>query len=58
MRMICKQLTTKEMAYQMNVSDRTIEEYSKRLKEKTGAKNLVGIALYAVKNQIVRVHEL
>ena len=58
MKMICQQLTTKEMAYEMSVSDRTIEEYSKRIKEKTGAKNLVGIAMYAIKNQVVRMHEL
>jgi DNA-binding NarL/FixJ family response regulator len=58
MKMICRQLTTKEMASELCVSDRTIEEYSKRLKQKTGAKNLVGIAMFAIKNQVVRMHEL
>lgn len=58
MRLICKQLTTKEIADEMKMSTRTIEQYSHRLKEKIEAKNMVGIALYAIKNGIVSLNEI
>lgn len=52
-RLICLQLTNKEIASRMNVSTRTVEEYSHHIKEKIGAKNLVGIALYGIRNNLV-----
>lgn len=58
MKLICKQLTTKEIADQLFVSARTVEQHSHLIKEKIEAKNLVGIALFAVKNGIVGVHEI
>jgi two-component system, NarL family, response regulator NreC len=57
-RLICRQLTTKEMAHKMKISPRTIEEYSHNIKEKIDAKNTVGIALYALKNNIVSESEI
>lgn len=57
-RHICKQETTKEMAENLRISVRTVEEYSSRIKDKTGARNLVGIALFAIKNGIVALDEL
>ena len=58
MQFICQQLTTKEIAGTMKISPRTVEEYSRKIKEKIEAKNMVGIALYAVKNGIVSVNEI
>jgi len=58
MRYICIQLTTKEIADKMKISSRTVEEYSHNIKEKIEAKNLVGIALYAVKNHLVNLNEI
>ena len=52
-KLICDELTTKEIADKMKISTRTVEEYSQNVKEKIEAKNLVGIALYAIKNNIV-----
>ena len=52
MLLICKQLTTKEIARELFMSIRSVEEYSKRLKNKIDAKNIVGIALFAAKNNI------
>ena len=57
-RMICQQLTTKEIADQLHLSIKSIEYYSKNIKEKIDAKNMVGIALFAVKNDIVKLIEL
>lgn len=58
MKLICKQITTKEMADEMYMSTRTIEQYIHRIKEKIEAKNMVGIALYSIKNGIVGLHEI
>ena len=58
MKAICKQMTTKEIAYQLHLSEKTIEQYSKKIKEKIDAKNLVGIALYAIKNKIVGLKDI
>lgn len=57
-RLISFQLTTKEIAGKMNISTRTVEEYSRNIKEKIDAKNTVGIALYALKNNIVSASEI
>jgi DNA-binding NarL/FixJ family response regulator len=57
-RSICFQLTTKEIADKMKISPRTVEEYSHNIKEKIDAKNTVGIALYALKNNIVSASEI
>jgi len=53
-RLICKQLTAKEIAEHTGYSYRTVEDYCADIKKKTGAKNLVGIALYAVKHGIIK----
>jgi DNA-binding NarL/FixJ family response regulator len=58
MKLICRQLTSKEIAYQMKISARTVEEYSRLIREKIDAKNLVGIALFAIKNGIVGLNEI
>jgi DNA-binding NarL/FixJ family response regulator len=57
-RLISFQLTTKEIAGKMKISTRTVEEYSRNIKEKIDAKNTVGIALYAFKNNIVSASEI
>jgi DNA-binding NarL/FixJ family response regulator len=53
MKLICKELTTKEIASAMSLSIRTIEDYSKRIRGKIGCKNMVGIAIWAMRNKIV-----
>lgn len=58
MKLICVQLTTKEIADRMKISPRTVEEYSHNIRDKIDAKNIVGIALYALKNSIVNFSEI
>lgn len=55
---ICQQLTTKEIADKMNLSVKSIENYSRAIKEKTNAKNLVGIAMFAIKNGIIKSEDV
>jgi DNA-binding NarL/FixJ family response regulator len=49
-KMICKEYSTKEMADHLKLSQRTVENYRRRILEKTEAKNTVGIVVFAMKN--------
>ena len=57
-KMICKQKTTKEMADILKISVRTMENYRTAILDKTGAKNLAGVVLYALKNRIINRMEM
>lgn len=57
-RLICKQYTNKEIASNLKLSTRTVEEYRRCIQDKIKAKNAVGIALYAIINGIVKTSEL
>jgi len=48
--LICKESSNKEIAEQINLTIRTVEKYRERIHEKTGAKNVVGVVVYAIKN--------
>lgn len=52
MKLICKELTNKEIASELNLSVRTIEDYRERIIEKIDAKNSTGIVLFAIRNNI------
>jgi DNA-binding NarL/FixJ family response regulator len=58
MQLVCKQFAIKEIAAFMHLSTRTVEAYRQHLQEKTGARNIVGVALFAIINEIVKVCEL
>lgn len=51
--LICQEFTSKEIAEKLFISARTVEGHRRSLQDKTGARNLVGLVLYAVKNGIV-----
>ena len=50
--LICKELTNKEVANALSLSIRTVESYKENIQEKIGAKNVVGIAVYAMRNNL------
>ena len=54
----CTEMTYKEMADKMFVSVRTVEGYRDALCEKLDLKSRVGLAMYAIKNQIVNISSL
>lgn len=58
MQLICKQQSSKEIAGEMRLAVRTVENYRHHIQEKIGARNVVGIALFAVMNGIVQFSEL
>lgn len=55
LKLICQEFTTKEIAAFLNISIKTIEKYRERLLEKTGAKNLAGLVMFAVSRGVVTV---
>lgn len=52
-RLICKQKTIKEIAEELCLSPRTIDTYRENIFHKTGAKNIVGIAFYAIQYNLL-----
>lgn len=57
-KLICKQLTNKEIAHLLKLSTRTVEDYRRRIQERINAKNGVGIVLFALENGLVKLGEL
>jgi DNA-binding NarL/FixJ family response regulator len=51
-RCICQQMSNKEIANKLNLSVRTIEGYRDKIQEKIKVKNMAGIVVYAIKNNI------
>lgn len=52
-KLICMELTNKEIAEKLFLSPRTIDAYREKILEKTGARNTAGIVMYAVKNNLI-----
>jgi DNA-binding NarL/FixJ family response regulator len=51
----CTEMTYKEVAAKMNLSPKTIDNYRESLFHKLNVKNRVGLVLYAVKHDFVKV---
>lgn len=56
--LICQQYTAKEIAEKLFVSNRTVEGHKDNLFAKTGARNLAGLVIYAIQNQLVNQGDL
>jgi DNA-binding NarL/FixJ family response regulator len=54
-RMICEEKTSKEIGATLGLQSRTIERYRDAIMEKMDVKNLAGIVMYAVKNNLYDV---
>jgi len=53
--MICKEFTAAEIAEKMALSVRTVEGYKRKLLAKSGARNVAGLVIFAIKNHLVIV---
>jgi two-component system, NarL family, response regulator DegU len=51
--LICQELTNKEIAENLNLSERTIENHRYRIMEKLGIKNTVGLVKYALETKLI-----
>lgn len=51
-RLICREFTSKEIAYSLSLSKRTVEGHRTRIMDKVGAKSIAGIITYAFRSGI------
>jgi DNA-binding NarL/FixJ family response regulator len=54
-KLICQQYTSKEIAARLNVSYRSVEGYKERIQKKIEARNMIGIVIYAIRNNIYSI---
>lgn len=57
LKLICEQNTNIEIADKLFISKRTVEAHRNKLLEKTGAKNTVGLVLFAIVNNLIHADE-
>ncbi|MDN3692072.1 response regulator transcription factor [Chryseobacterium tructae] len=58
LRLVCQQLSTKEIADSLFISPKTVETHKTNLMIKTGVKNMAGLVIYAVQNSIIDANEI
>jgi DNA-binding NarL/FixJ family response regulator len=58
LKLICLQKTAKEIGAQLFIAQRTVEGHKNNLFLKTETKNIAGLAIYAIQNNIVKVDEI
>ncbi|HCT71095.1 MAG TPA: hypothetical protein DF409_08760 [Bacteroidales bacterium] len=51
--LVCKGLSTKEIADKLFISSRTVEKHRANLMTKTDAKNIIEVIIYAVKHKLI-----
>lgn len=56
MKMACTEMTYKEMAISLAISERTVDGYRERLFNKLNVKSRIGLVLYAIRNNIVDLY--
>lgn len=56
--LICKQMSTTEMAERLFISPRTVEGHRNNLLLKTESKNVAGLVVYAIQNKIITIEDL
>lgn len=56
--LICKQFTAKEIAEKLFISPRTAEGHRNTLFVKTGARNIAGLVIYAIQNNLVKMEDI
>ena len=54
LKLICTELTYKEIADKMQVSHRTVDNYRDSLFEKANVKTRIGLAMFAVRNGVIQ----
>ncbi|BAP33152.1 response regulator [Chryseobacterium sp. StRB126] len=57
-KLICQEFTNNEIGEKLFISPRTVESHRQRILEKIGAKNTVGIVIYAIVNNIYSLDKI
>jgi DNA-binding NarL/FixJ family response regulator len=55
MQLICQERSSKQIAHELRLSLRTVESIREKILDKTGAVNMAGIVLYAIRNGIYKM---
>jgi len=56
LQLICQQLTTEQIAEKLFISGKTVNGHRSNLLLKTGASNVAGLVMYAIKNELVSLY--
>ncbi|MBZ0100402.1 MAG: response regulator transcription factor [Taibaiella sp.] len=56
LKMVCTEMTYKEMANALSVSERTVDGYRDRLFDKLKVKSRIGLVIYAIRNNVVDLY--
>jgi DNA-binding NarL/FixJ family response regulator len=56
-KLICLEFSSKEIAAQLRINRRSVESYRERIQKKVGAKNRIGVVLFAIRNEIFCLNE-
>ena len=51
--LVCQQMTTDEIAEKLFISTKTVNGHRNNLLQKTGSRNVTGLVMYAVKNNLI-----
>jgi len=55
LKLICEEMTTKEIGEKLFLSPKTVENHRTRIMSKTGVRNSAGLVIYAIKNKLIDV---
>ena len=58
LKLLCNQLTAKEIGKKLFLSKKTIETHKSNLLQKTGAKNIAGLIIFAAKNKLIEIEDI
>ena len=57
-KMICKEMRSKEIADKLFINIRTVESHRNHIMDKTDSKNFIGVVLYALRNEILSLEDI
>lgn len=57
-KLVCQQMSTKEIAKELFISPKTVESHKSNLILKTGVKNMAGLVIYAIQNKLINPAEI
>ena len=57
-RLTLKEYSGTQIAYELNISPKTVEKHKRNQKEKTGSKNFIGVIMCALVNEFITLDEV
>lgn len=58
LKLICEQFSSEEIADRLFLSPLTVKRHRQIIMQKTGSKNLAGLVIYAIKNDIYKIYKI